>query len=363
LLPAATVVALAWANSPWSESYDRLWHGQPLDLGHWVNEGLMTVFFLVVGLEIKRELVDGELRDKRTAMVPVVAALGGMVVPAAIYAALNRGGPGSRGWGIVMATDIAFALGVASVLGPRRVPAPAKLFLLTLAVVDDIGAIVVIALFYADDVHPTALALALVATVAVLVAAWRGVTAIAVYVGLGVALWVAVYQSGLHPTVAGVVLGLAMPAATAGRRSETALDPWVQHVVLPVFVLANAGVNFGMATAAFDAPGTIAVGAGVAVGLAVGKPLGIAGATWLVVRFGRGRLPVGTTWAHIAGVGFLGGIGFTVSLFVADLAFAEGARALEDSAKVGIVAASTLSAAAALIWFRDWRSAGRGRRR
>jgi NhaA family Na+:H+ antiporter len=341
-------VAVAWANSPWGATYDRAWHGS-LDLGHWVNDGLMAFFFLVVGLEIKRE--------RRAAMVPAVAALGGMVVPALLYAAVNRGRPGSVGWGIVMATDIAFALGVVGLLG-RRVPPAARLFLLTLAVVDDIGAIVVIGVFYGEGIEPAALAAAAAITVAIVVLNRRGVRSIAVYALAGAALWFAVYRSGVHPTIAGVVLALAMPAAV-GRDLEPRLERWTTAVVLPLFALANAGVVIGLSV--FDAPGATAVVVGIVVGLVVGKAVGITGATWLAVRFAGGTLPEGMHWSHVIGIGIVGGIGFTVSLFVAVLAFT-GDPVLVDSAKAGVLFASAIAALAALAFFALVRSPGSARR-
>ncbi|MEA3075199.1 MAG: Na+:H+ antiporter, NhaA family [Actinomycetota bacterium] len=330
-------MALVWANSPWRAGYVEVWHGS-LDLGHWVNDGLMALFFLVVGREIKRE--------RRAPMVPAAAAIGGMVVPALLYAAVNRGRPGSAGWGIVMATDIAFALGVVGVLG-RRVPPAARLFLLTLAVVDDIGAIVVIAVFYAEGVDLMALAAAALVTAAVVVLNRRGVRSLAVYAVAGVVLWLAVYRSGVHPTIAGVVLALAMPAAV-GRDLEPKVERWTTAVVLPLFALANAGVAIG--ASAFDRPGAAAVVAGVVVGLVAGKAVGITGATWLAVRFAGGKLPEGVHWPHVVGIGIVGGVGFTVSLFVAVLAFA-GEPALVDSAKVGVLLASTIAALAAFATF------------
>jgi NhaA family Na+:H+ antiporter len=260
-----------------------------------------------------------------------------------------------------MATDIAFALGVVGVLG-RRVPPAARSFLLTLAVVDDIGAIVVIALFYGGDVRPMALAAGALVTVAVVVLNRRGVTSLAVYAVAGVALWLAFYRSGVHPTLAGVVLALAMPATT-GRRLEPRLERWTTALVLPLFALANAGVH--VRASVFDAPGATAVIAGVVVGLVVGKAVGITGATWLAVRCFRGSLPEGMRWPHVVGIAVVGGVGFTVSLFVAVLAFPDS-RALVESAKVGVLAASALAALAAFAAFDLVRPSGtarRGRRR
>lgn len=390
LLLAATVAALLWVNlgiSGWAEGYDHFWHTPlALEIGdwqmeeslqHWVNDGLMTLFFFVVGLEIKYELVHGDLRDPRTAALPIVAAVGGMVVPAVLYAAIAAGGPAGAGagWGIPMATDIAFAVGVLGVLGDR-VPSAARLFLLTLAIVDDIGAILVIAVFYTDDLELgwLAAALGLLAVMAVLRAA--RVWAVPVYVVLGVATWFALLESGVHATIAGVAIGLLTPAVALLRpevatgfaadalrdneldadelhrlrflvaesvpmveRLQARLHPLSSYVVLPVFALANAGValdGFGDAV-------TSAVGLGIGVGLVVGKPLGIVLACFLAIRLGVGRMPAETSWAQLAGVGAVAGIGFTVSLFIAGLSF-PASPLLTEEAKVGILLASVLAA-------------------
>ncbi len=389
LLLAATMVALAWANSPWRDAYDRLWHTELViglgrwrlanDLGHWVTDGLMTLFFFVVGLEIKREVLTGELRDPRAAAVPVVAAVGGMVAPALIYLVVADGGLAARGWGIPMATDIAFALGVLTLLA-RRAPPALKPFLLTLAIVDDIGAIAVIAIFYSEGValQPLLVAAALLGLVVVLQRA--RVRASAVYVLLGIAVWVATSGSGVHPTIAGVALGLLTPAvpfqrpATVSReahrvadetvdepsppdadapywlyladlsreavsplaRAEAFLHPWVSFVVVPLFALANAGVDLSAGALSDAARSPVALG--VLLGLVLGKPLGITLATWVTVRTRLGRLPTGAGWRDVFGVGTVAGIGFTVSLLVTELAF-EGSPLLEP-AKAGILAAS-----------------------
>jgi NhaA family Na+:H+ antiporter len=382
-LVAAAIVALLWANSPWDASYDDVWTTHlavalgdwdlDLDLRDWINDGLMVLFFFVVGLEIKRELVEGELRDPRRAVLPVWAALGGMVVPALVYAAFNAGGEGSDGWGIPMATDIAMAVGVLSLMGSRASPS-LKLFLLALAIVDDIGAIVVIAVFYTDDIRGEALLAA--AGLVVVVAAMRraGITSIAPYAVIGAALWLALHESGVHATLAGVALGLMTPTqpirhpelidageladvssyeaarqtATAARESvsvvewlEHQLHPWTSFVIVPLFVLANAGVPLS-GPAVSDAL-TSSVAGGIVVGLVVGKFVGVAGFTWLAARLRVARLPEGVTWSGILGVSALAGIGFTVSIFITDLAFA--GTTLEDQAKIAILAASVLAAA------------------
>jgi NhaA family Na+:H+ antiporter len=399
VLVAATLAALIWANSPWDASYTALWdtrlviglgrHSLDLDLRSWVDEGLMALFFLVVGLEIKRELVEGELSDPRQAALPVVAAIGGMAVPALIYLAFNAGGDGAKGWGIPMATDIAMAVGVVSLLG-RRVAPSLRLFLLALAIVDDIGAVLVIALAYTNDLDGASLAAAagIVTVIAGLRAA--GVRARVPYVVAGVALWLALHESGLTATLAGVVLGLMTPTrparqpelidaaaladvsslpaarqtATMAREAvsevewlEHSLHPWTGFVVVPLFALANAGVVVSGETLRDAATSPIA--AGVVIGLVVGKPLGITAFAWLAVRLRLAGLPSGTTWGALASVSALAGIGFTVSILVAGLAFED--PGLVDEAKLAILAASLLAALAgsALVLL----SGGRTRRR
>jgi NhaA family Na+:H+ antiporter len=312
-----------------------------LDIQHWINDGLMTVFFFVVGLEIKRELVTGELRDRRAAMVPVVAAIGGMVLPAAIFLAFNAGTDAADGWAVPIATDIALALGVLALLGDA-IPRGLRLFLLTLAIADDIGAIVVIALFYAHGVEEAWLA-ASVGICALLAIMRRFVTAPVAYVVPAVVLWVCVYESGVHATIAGVALGLLTPAVPIRGRTvlpgiERMLHPVSSFVVVPLFALANAGVVLsrrGIADA-FSSR----VGWGIIAGLVLGKSLGVFGATAIAVRLRLGRLPGDIRLPAVAGVAVLAGIGFTVSLFVANLSFA-GAEL--DFAKIAVLAASCLA--------------------
>ena len=400
----AAVVAIVWANSPWKAGYETLWEtdldvalGQlahiHLPLRDWVNDAAMAIFFFVVGLEIKRELVIGDLRDPKAAALPAIAALGGMIVPALIYVAFNAGHEGSNGWGIPMATDIAFAAGVVSLLG-RRVPSGAKLFLLTLAIVDDLGAIIVIAIFYTSELSLEWLGIA-VATIAV--AAWLKhvhVRSLVPYVVLGVTCWYALHESGVHATLAGVAFGLLCPAWSfydpsrfAGNarplvddveakhadgvlehdeheESESSLQeldrlvtetqspldrivhklaPWVSFLIVPVFALANAGVELGGATV-----GRIAIGVGL--GLVIGKTVGVFAATWLAVRAGVGRLPTATTWTQMFGIAMCAGIGFTVALFVASLSF--DVAELNDEAKIGILGASVVAGIAGWTWLR-----------
>lgn len=350
-LLAAAVAAIVWANAATS-AYDDVWRGR-LDLGfgpfhldlswrEWVTDGLMTVFFFVVGLEIKREIVRGELRDPRTAALPVVAAIGGMALPALLYIGLNAGGAGAKGWAIPAATDIAFAVGVLALLGDR-VPRALKLFLLTLAIVDDIGAILVIAVFYSGGVS-----LGWLAASAGVVAAILGMQRVRIgtpvaYVVPAVVLWACVHESGVHATIAGVVLGLLTPARPFGGRQvieqlEHRLHPWSSFAVVPLFALANAGIviDGDVLERAVDSPITI----GVLLGLVVGKTVGISVATALGVRAGFGRLPVDVRAPHVVGAATVAGIGFTVSLFVAELSFS-GPR-FED-AVLGILVGSLVS--------------------
>ena len=403
MLLAATAVALVWANSPWAGAYDALWHTPvtvgagrlvlAMDLHHWINDGLMALFFFVVGLEIKRELLVGELASPRRAALPIAAAAGGMLVPALIYAAFNARGPGAAGWGIPMATDIAFALGVLALLG-RRAPLALKVFLTALAVVDDLGAVLVIALFYTASVSWPALAAAVACLALAAIANRAGVRRPLPYALVGVVLWGAILASGVHATVAGVLLALAIPAQyrvdawaflararayleefeSASRQSPTApnsehqqaalraledacehaetplqrlehaLHPWVAFGVMPVFALANAGVSLGSGVGSSGAGGDALlqpITVGVAAGLVVGKQLGVTLAAWLAVRTGLAALPTGVTWRHVYGAGWLAGIGFTMSLFVGDLAFDD--ESLLHAAKLGVLAASIVS--------------------
>ncbi len=384
LLLVAALVALVWANSPWAAAYQPIWGTEvSVNLGRYVleadlhglvNDGLMAVFFFVVGLEIKRELVEGELRDPRRAAMPAFAALGGMVMPALVYFLVTAGSAGSRGWGIPMATDIAFAIGVVALLG-GGVPAALKLFLLSLAIVDDIGAIVVIGLFYSSGLQPQFLVAAGALVVAIVLLKRAGVVWVVPYVALGAALWLVTYASGVHATIAGVVLGLITPAqglvpAAVARKWAMDLDdepsaegleamsqlarhsvspaeriahllhPWSSFLIVPLFALANAGVV--IKGDSFAAPGTTAVTGGVMLGLVVGKTLGITGAAWLAARLGVARLPEGATWPMMIAIATVAGIGFTVSLFIAELAFEPGP--LQDAAKLGVLAASAVAA-------------------
>ena len=355
VLLVATVAALVWANSPAAAGYEALWHFRVTagtgpaavteDLRHWVNDGLMVLFFFVVGLEIKRELAVGELRDRRAATLPALAALGGVVLPALLFLLLVGGGPEARGWGIPLATDIAFAVGVLALLG-SRIPAGAKLFLLSVAIVDDILAVGVIAVAYTDTVEFAWLLAAAAGLVAVAVMRRCGIGAVVAYVPVGVFVWYATLHSGVHATIAGVVLGLMTPARPVGGRDvldtlQHRLHPITAFAVVPLFALANAGVDL-RGGALGDAVGS-PVAWSVALGLLVGKVVGIGGATWLALKLNVGVLPTGMPLRLVWGVAALAGIGFTVSLFIADLAYTDAA--LVTQAKVGIFAASAAAAA------------------
>ncbi len=354
VLLAAAAAALVWANSPAADGYARFWHqtlalgggeaSVSLDLRHWVNDGMMVLFFFVIGLEIKRELVVGELRDRRAAALPALAAVGGVLLPVLIYMAIAGGGEAGRGWGIPMATDIAFAVGVLALLG-RHASAGAKLFLLSVAIVDDILAVGVIAVFYIDRVNVWWLGIAVAGLLAAAGLRWLGVSSPWGYVPVGVLVWFATLESGVHATLAGVALGLLTPARPLAGRDvlgdlEQVLHPVSAFLVIPVFAVANAGVDLrgGAFGDAFGQPMTWALVAG----LVLGKSVGIGGVTYLVRRLRWGALPTGMHHREIPGVAALGGIGFTVSLFITDLAFTNPAPVAY--AKVGILTASALAA-------------------
>ena len=405
VLLAAAAIAMLIANSPLGPGY-RLVLQTPIGftvgslarsapLHAWIDDALMVVFFFVIGLEIKREVLVGELSSARKAALPIIAAVGGMLVPAAIYLAINAAGPGRSGWGIPMATDIAFALGVLALVR-SRVPTGLKVFLMALAIADDIGAMLVIALAYSSGLHLGWLAVALL-PLAVLIGCNRlRIDSPWPYAFAGIAFWFCFLGSGLHPTVAGVIVALTIPAAAllptdsfvagarkrideierchvpgthvledggegelkrqVGRaarharaplqRMEDTLAPFADFVVLPLFALANAGVAITGAGGGLLAP----VGLGVMLGLVIGKQIGVTGAAWLAVRLGVARLPDETGWHHIYGAAWLAGIGFTMSMFVANIAFSE--PGLADEAKLGIMAASVLAGAGGWVYFR-----------
>ncbi len=360
LLLACTSVALVWSNSRWGDTYLSFWgtelavtvgkHGLAHSLIEWINDGLMAVFFLVVGLEIKREMLVGELSSPRRASLPILAAAGGMVVPAVIYSLLNGGTEAARGWGVPVATDIAFSLGALSLLG-RRVPLGLKVFLAAFAIADDLGAVLVIALFYTGELSTIRLAFAGTVLVLLVLANASGLRHSMAYLLPGLLLWLALLGSGVHATITGVLLAFTIPARDDGggaegsllRRLEQALHPWVSFLILPVFALANAGVDVvGELVPALSHPVTL----GVVLGLVIGKPIGIFSLSYLSVRARLAELPSGVSWSHLLGAGMLGGIGFTMALFVAHLAF--GDSDLLDRAKVGVLLASVVAGAAGL---------------
>lgn len=389
VLLVCTALALILANSPWAQIYMDFWK-LPIafsfgdlklshSLGHWINDGLMTIFFFVVGLEIKRELIDGELKNRQAAMLPIIAAIGGMVIPAIFYIFALRGNEGAAGWGIPMATDIAFVVGFLSLFG-RRVPHGLKIFILSLAIVDDLGAILIIAAVYSTNLSIGALITGFIGLGVVVLLNSLGVRRVPVYVFVGGIIWFAFLTSGVHPTIAGVLLGLLTPAsAWIGDRAlfevlstlpdrwkssdvlispensnhvnhlistaretisplerlEVALHPWVAFFIMPVFALANAGVP--LAAHAISAPVSIAV----TLGLVLGKPLGILLFSWIAIAFLGGRLPEKVSWGSMLGAGFLAGIGFTMSIFIASLALNED---LLVEGKVGTLLGSSFSA-------------------
>src|SRR5262245_14374950 len=355
VLFAAAAVALLLSNSPLVWTYDALLHtpvsvrfgdfaiDKPLLL--WINDGLMAIFFFLIGLAVKREVLFGNLSSPGRAILPLISAVGGMAVPAAIYALINVGSPSTlRGWAIPAATDIAFAIGVLALLG-SRVPAALKTFLLALAIADDLGAIVIIALFYAHALAPVALALA-PAGAAVLFAFNRtGVRGFAPYVIVGVFMWACVVKSGVHATLTGVALALAIPSRSDAsdpsmlERAEKALEPWVHFGVLPIFAFANAGVSLaGFTFASMLTP----IPLGIAAGLFLGKQIGIFCSAWIAVKLGIAEMPQTASWRQVYGVAILGGIGFTMSLFIGTLAFPDPSYAA--SVRAGVLAGSICSA-------------------
>lgn len=352
-LVVAALAAIVWANA--SESYFTVWHADvpislgglrtPGDLQHWINDGLMTLFFFVVALEIKRETVTGELRERKSATLPVLAAVGGVIAPALIFLAiLGPGAEEARGWAIPMATDIAFAIGILALLGDR-VPFGVRILLLSIAIVDDVIAIVVIAIFYSTDLAPLWLLAAGGAAICMVLARRVGVMSVLPYVALGALLWFATLQSGVHATLAGVVIGLLTPARPIAGRDvldeiEHALHPYTSLLIVPLFALANAGVAFDSEVVSNALDGSLALA--VAAGLVVGKFAGIVGTVALATRLGVGRLPDGLRFDHVLGIAALCGIGFTVSLFITQLSFADPAVA--ETAKVGIFCGSAISA-------------------
>jgi len=401
LLVIAALVALVWANSPWSNSYHDLWdteltislgdsislehHGHPITLGQFVNDVLMVLFFFVVGLEIKREMITGHLKKLRDALLPLIAAVGGMVVPAVIFFVFNSSGEASDGWGIPMATDIAFAIGVVSLLGPR-VPSAMKVFLLTLAIVDDIGGILVIAFFYTEDLASGWLFVAALIVFGVIVLKKLNVRYTPVYIALGILLWYSLFESGVHATIAGVIMGLLAPATPLindknavseavqpamqtqtdfsglrkatfhlnesvpiTERFENLLHPLTGFLIVPIFALANAGVE--ISSDSLSDAASSGVTRGVVAGLVVGKIVGVSLFTFIAVRLKVSTLPNGSNFRHILGISAISGIGFTVSMFITALAYDN--VILQDESKVGILLASALAALIGLFLLKN----------
>jgi NhaA family Na+:H+ antiporter len=368
VLLIAAALALLWANSPWAASYVALWH-LPLsfgiarllpahDLHFWVNDGLMTVFFLVVGLEIRREMHDGSLSDPRVATLPIIAAVGGVLIPALVYVAINHSPDTRAGWAIPTATDIAFAVGILSLCG-KGVPSALRMLLLTLAIIDDIAAILVIAFFYSSGIDYTGLILVAAAVALVLLMQRLGMRSALFYVVPGAIAWFGMLRAGMHPTLAGVILGLLTPAtANFGRHRcidptalapvqqvESWLHPWVAYGIMPLFALANAGVSLAGVNLTAGKP--LSVAAGIVAGLVLGKPVGIVLAAMAAVGLKLCTLPAGVSWRHMVVLGLLGGIGFTMAIFISNLAFADSM--LLASAKFAVLVASGAAAVLGLI--------------
>ncbi|ADT86885.1 pH-dependent sodium/proton antiporter [Vibrio furnissii NCTC 11218] len=345
----AAVVAMTIANSPLNDVYQGVLHSyvMGMSVSHWINDGLMAVFFLLIGLEVKRELLEGALKSRETAIFPAIAAVGGMLAPALIYVLFNAGDPEAiQGWAIPAATDIAFALGIMALLG-KRVPVSLKVFLLALAIIDDLGVVVIIALFYTSDLSTMALVVGFIMTAVLFVMNAKHVTKISLYTVVGLILWVAVLKSGVHATLAGVVIGFAIPLkGKAGEHSplkhmEHALHPYVAFAILPLFAFANAGISLdgvSMSGLASTLP------LGVALGLLVGKPLGIFSFSVAAVKLGVAKLPEGINFKHIFAVSILCGIGFTMSIFISSLAFGSAHADYDTYARLGILMGSTTAA-------------------
>ncbi len=366
LILGAAICALVVANSPLRHVYETFWHQGlsigvnestiTMDLRHWLSEGLMALFFLVVGLEIKREIIKGHLRHIKSAILPIGAAIGGMAVPALLFLAINNGYPdNAKGWAIPIATDIAFALAVISLLG-NRVSSSLKVFLLTLSIVDDIVAILIIGLFYGDGFKISALLLALLIAVSLAVFSRSKLMNTFVFSILGVGLWITVYKSGVHASIAGALLGFLAPLSANGVRVSVAekieklVLPSSTFLVVPLFAFASFGVTFS--TESLAAYGAFPLMLGIILGLVAGKVIGISLISLALVKSGKASLPAeNTVWSQLMGVGFVAGIGFTVSVFISELAF-EGQPLLIDAAKIAILAASTISAVSGYLFLR-----------
>ncbi|MGR5131972.1 Na+/H+ antiporter NhaA [Vibrio alfacsensis] len=349
LLVIAAAIAMTIANSPLGETYQAMLHTYVLGMSvsHWINDGLMAVFFMLIGLEVKRELLEGALKSKETAIFPAIAAVGGMLAPALVYVAFNAGDPEAiSGWAIPAATDIAFALGIMALLG-KRVPISLKVFLLALAIIDDLGVVVIIALFYTSDLSTMALVVGFIMTGVLFMLNAKNVTKLTPYMIVGAILWFAVLKSGVHATLAGVVIGFAIPLkGKKGEHSplkhmEHALHPYVAFGILPIFAFANAGISLeGVSLSGL----TSMLPLGIALGLLVGKPLGIFTFSWVAVKAGIAKLPQGVNFVHIFAVSVLCGIGFTMSIFISSLAFGNVSPEFDTYARLGILMGSTTAA-------------------
>ncbi len=362
LLMGAVILAMLMANSPLSGIYQDFLHTEmqirvgSLDIDktliHWINDGLMALFFMLIGLEVKRELLEGALSTKAQASLPTFAALGGMIFPAAIYLIFNYSDPVTQnGWAIPAATDIAFALGIMALLG-SRVPVALKVFLLALAIIDDLGVIVIIAMFYSTDLSTISLIVAAVAIAVLVILNRRGVTAIGPYGVVGLILWIAVLKSGVHATLAGVIIAFCIPlraqdGSSPSEHLEHSLHPWSTFAILPVFAFANAGVDLsGMSFGDLLSP----VPVGIALGLFLGKPLGVMLFSFVAVKLKLAALPEGVSWKQITPVAVMCGIGFTMSMFISSLAFIGGSEHYGDVARLGILSGSILSAVVGYFW-------------
>jgi len=349
ILVIAAAIAMTVANSPLNGIYQDTLHTYVagMSISHWINDGLMVIFFLLIGLEVKRELLEGALKSKETAIFPAIAAVGGMLAPALVYVFFNMDNPEAiQGWAIPAATDIAFALGIMALLGPR-VPVSLKVFLLALAIIDDLGVVVIIALFYSGDLSTMALTVGFIMTGVLFMLNAKKVTKLSVYIVAGVILWFAVLKSGVHATLAGVVLGFAIPLkGKEGEHSplkhlEHALHPYVAFAILPIFAFANAGISLeGISLSSL----TDMLPLGIALGLLVGKPLGIFSFSWAAVKMGIAKLPEGINFVHIFAVSVLCGIGFTMSIFISSLAFGPANAEFDTFARLGILMGSTTAA-------------------
>ncbi|HMM62230.1 MAG TPA: Na+/H+ antiporter NhaA [Candidatus Saccharibacteria bacterium] len=366
LVIVMAIIALVAVNSPLQNLFVSFWHttftvGFPglnlsMDIKDWINEGLMTFFFLVVGLEIKREIVSGELRKFKTAILPIAAAIGGMIVPAAVFIAFNINSPDTvHGWAIPVATDIALAISVLALVG-RGLPSQVRMFLLTLAIVDDIGAIIIVAIFYGSGFNLVGLFASITIAGALILIRKRKWLSLPLFAVMGVLLWLAVRHMGIEASITGAMLGFLAPVVnhaggdkSLAERLEKVMIPFATLIVIPVFVLANAGVNILTTTITNS---TVSLGLGIIIGLVIGKVVGVVGVSWLLVRTRVSRLPTGTAWRHLIGVGFIAGIGFTLSIFVSDLSFG-GDLVLADFAKQSVFVGSIISAGIGIMILRS----------